>query len=50
MKDSKTASHKLDSDMDAYWADKEKAKAEAAKAAVTAAPADGVTEEAAATS
>ena len=41
-------SHRLDTDMDAYWAAKEKAKAE--KAAEAAAPAEGEAEAAAATS
>ncbi len=50
LKDGKTAANRLDSDMDAYWADKEKAKAEAAKAGEAAAPAEETAEAAAATS
>ena len=50
LKDGKTAANRLDSDMDAYWSKKEKAKAEATKEGEAAAPAEEAAEPAAATS
>ena len=45
MKAGKTAAGRLDSDMDAYWADKEKAKAaKTGEAGEAAAPAEAATE------